>query len=223
MTDFSALPAPRGSPGFRREDDRSRAREAAGPHRPGRGAARVRGRGPPGPRRLLADAVTGRRCRLDPGQSAGHRGREVHRLVRGDPAELWHRPGARMGGLRRRSASAPGRAGGVGAPRRPGRDHGDARPRDQRGLEGVHRRQARRSGVSTSRPPCVDASQQSYDDSLKSYRVGLGTLTDLLAARRELSRARFVELDTKVQLLEASAALAFTHGRHPGRPPAPDR
>jgi outer membrane protein TolC len=42
--------------------------------------------------------------------------------------------------------------------------------------------------------------------------VGLGTLTDLLAARRELSRARFVELDTKVQLLEASAALAFTTG-----------
>jgi outer membrane protein TolC len=38
----------------------------------------------------------------------------------------------------------------------------------------------------------VEASQQSYEDSLKSYRVGLGTLTDLLAARRELSRARFV-------------------------------
>src|SRR5256712_3650298 len=56
----------------------------------------------------------------------------------------------------------------------------------------------------------VEASQQSYEDSLKSYRVGLGTVTDLLAARRELSRARFVELDTKVQLLESSAALAFT-------------
>src|SRR5215831_7570762 len=58
----------------------------------------------------------------------------------------------------------------------------------------------------------VEASQQSYEDSLRSYRVGLGTLTDLLAARRELSRARFVELDTKVQLLESSAALAFTTG-----------
>jgi outer membrane protein TolC len=58
----------------------------------------------------------------------------------------------------------------------------------------------------------VDASQQSYEDSLRSYGVGLGTLTDLLAARRELSRARFVELDTKVQLLAASAALAFTTG-----------
>ena len=58
----------------------------------------------------------------------------------------------------------------------------------------------------------LDASQHSYEDALKSYRVGLGTLTDLLAARRELSRARYVELDTKVQLLDASAALAFTTG-----------
>ena len=61
----------------------------------------------------------------------------------------------------------------------------------------------------------VDASQQSYEDSLRSYQVGLGTLTDLLAARRELSRARFVELDTKVHLLESSAALAFTTGEIP--------
>ena len=68
----------------------------------------------------------------------------------------------------------------------------------------------------------VDASQQSYEDSLKSYRVGLGTLTDLLAARRELSRARFVELDTRVQLLESSAALAFTTGET-GDAPGPDR
>jgi len=61
----------------------------------------------------------------------------------------------------------------------------------------------------------LDASQQSYDDALRSYRVGLGTLTDLLTARRELSRARYVELDTKVQLLDASAALAFTTGDVP--------
>jgi outer membrane protein TolC len=58
----------------------------------------------------------------------------------------------------------------------------------------------------------VEASQQSYEDSLESYRVGLGTLTELLAARRELSRARFADLDTKVRLLEASATLAFTTG-----------
>jgi outer membrane protein len=69
----------------------------------------------------------------------------------------------------------------------------------------------------------LDASQQSYEDSLKSYRVGLGTLTDLLAARRELSRARFVELDTKVQMLESSAALAFTTGEILGTRSEPDR
>jgi outer membrane protein len=69
----------------------------------------------------------------------------------------------------------------------------------------------------------LDASQQSYEDSLKSYRVGLGTLTDLLAARRELSRARFVELDTRVQLLESSAALAFTTGETGDGRSGPDR
>jgi outer membrane protein TolC len=50
----------------------------------------------------------------------------------------------------------------------------------------------------------------------------LGTLIDLLAARRELSRARFVALDTKLKLLEASSALAFATGEpapggQPGR------
>jgi outer membrane protein len=58
----------------------------------------------------------------------------------------------------------------------------------------------------------VDASQKSYEATLESYRRGLGTLIDLLAARRELSRARFVALDTKLQLLEASSALAFATG-----------
>ena len=58
----------------------------------------------------------------------------------------------------------------------------------------------------------VDASQKSYEAILESYRRGLETLINLLAARRELSRARFVELDTKVQLLNASAALAFSTG-----------
>ena len=58
----------------------------------------------------------------------------------------------------------------------------------------------------------VDASLKSYEATLESYRHGLGTLIDLLAARRELSRARFVEVDTRVQLLNASAALAFATG-----------
>jgi outer membrane protein len=58
----------------------------------------------------------------------------------------------------------------------------------------------------------VDASQKSYEATLESYRHGLGTLIDLLASRRELSRARFVEVDTKLQLYNSSAALAFTTG-----------
>ncbi len=58
----------------------------------------------------------------------------------------------------------------------------------------------------------VDASQKSYDSMLASYRQGLTTLTDLLAARRELSRARFVDLDTKLQLFTSSAALAYSTG-----------
>ena len=67
----------------------------------------------------------------------------------------------------------------------------------------------RRLDVATA---LVDASQKSYDAILESYRQGLGTLIDLLAARRELSRARFVELDTRLQLYNASAALAFSTG-----------
>jgi outer membrane protein len=64
----------------------------------------------------------------------------------------------------------------------------------------------------------VDASQKSYESTLESYRRGLETLINLLAARRELSRARFVDLDTKVQLLNASAALAFSTGAPPQGP-----
>ena len=58
----------------------------------------------------------------------------------------------------------------------------------------------------------VDASQKSYDASLEANHRGLGTLTDLLTARRELSHAQFVELDAKLQLLNASSALAFATG-----------
>jgi outer membrane protein TolC len=58
----------------------------------------------------------------------------------------------------------------------------------------------------------VDASQKSFDTTLQSYRNGLSTLIDLLAARRELTHARFIQVDTKLQLLNSSAALAFSTG-----------
>ena len=62
------------------------------------------------------------------------------------------------------------------------------------------------------------ASQNSYDAMLASYRRGLETLLNLLAARRELSRARFVEVDTRLQLLTASVVLAFSTGEPPQEP-----
>ena len=64
----------------------------------------------------------------------------------------------------------------------------------------------------------VTASQTSYDAMLASYQRGLETLLNLLAARRELSRARFVEVDTRLQLLTASVALAFSTGESPQEP-----
>jgi outer membrane protein TolC len=57
----------------------------------------------------------------------------------------------------------------------------------------------------------VKASESSYEATLKSYRLGLGTLVDLLAARRELSRARFQEVDTKVRP-RCVVTLAFSTG-----------
>jgi len=65
----------------------------------------------------------------------------------------------------------------------------------------------------------VDASQKSYDAALESYRQGLGTLIDLLAARRELSHAQFVDVDTRLQLLTAAAALAYSTGAEVRRSP----
>jgi outer membrane protein TolC len=58
----------------------------------------------------------------------------------------------------------------------------------------------------------VDAAQKSYDSQYEAYTVGVGTLVDLLGARRELSRAQFVELDTKVRVLTSVAALAYANG-----------
>ena len=78
-------------------------------------------------------------------------------------------------------------------------------------MEGVHRRAAgfRRLDVANA---LVKASESSYEAILRSYRLGLSTLVDLLASRRELSRARFQEVDTKLTLLDASVTLAFSTG-----------
>jgi outer membrane protein len=66
----------------------------------------------------------------------------------------------------------------------------------------------------------VKASESSYEAVLRSYRLELGTLVDLLAARREISRARFQQVETKLQLLDAAVTLAFSTGEVP---PSPSR
>jgi outer membrane protein TolC len=58
----------------------------------------------------------------------------------------------------------------------------------------------------------LEASQDAYDATLESYRVGLGDVTNLLLAYRDLSRARATLIDTKAELLTASAALAYAGG-----------
>jgi outer membrane protein TolC len=58
----------------------------------------------------------------------------------------------------------------------------------------------------------VNASEKSYAQTFEAYQNGLGTLVDVLAARRELSQARYTQLDTRATLLESAAALAFASG-----------
>jgi len=58
----------------------------------------------------------------------------------------------------------------------------------------------------------VDASEKSYQQTFESYQNGLSSLVDVLTARRELSEARYMQLDTRATLLESTAALAFASG-----------
>jgi outer membrane protein TolC len=58
----------------------------------------------------------------------------------------------------------------------------------------------------------VEASEKSYEQTFEAYRHGLSSLVDVLGARRELSAARYTQLDTRATLLESTAALAFASG-----------
>jgi outer membrane protein TolC len=58
----------------------------------------------------------------------------------------------------------------------------------------------------------VNASEKSYQQTFESYRNGLNSLVDVLTARRELSQARYTQLDTRATLLESTAALAYASG-----------
>jgi outer membrane protein len=57
------------------------------------------------------------------------------------------------------------------------------------------------------------ASQEAYEAALESYRsAGLATVLDLLAAQRDLARARTTEIQSRADLLTTSAALTFAAG-----------
>ena len=59
----------------------------------------------------------------------------------------------------------------------------------------------------------LTASQEAYASTLESYRLaGLATVLDLLAAQRDLARARATEIQSRAELLTTSAALAFAAG-----------
>lgn len=62
----------------------------------------------------------------------------------------------------------------------------------------------------------LSASDDAYGATMESYRQGLGTLIDLLAAQRDLARARTTVVETRAGLLTATAALAFASGAMPG-------
>ena len=57
------------------------------------------------------------------------------------------------------------------------------------------------------------ASQEAYEATLESYRsAGLASLLDLLAAERDLARARTTEIQSRADLLTSPAALTFAAG-----------
>ena len=58
----------------------------------------------------------------------------------------------------------------------------------------------------------VSASEKSYQQTFEAYQNGLSSLVDVLTARRELSQARYTQLDTRATLLQSTAALAYASG-----------
>src|SRR5262245_7737353 len=58
----------------------------------------------------------------------------------------------------------------------------------------------------------LDASQDAYASALTSYTSGLADILDTLAAERDLARARMTMIDSRAELLNSAAALAFAVG-----------
>lgn len=58
----------------------------------------------------------------------------------------------------------------------------------------------------------LDASEDAYEAALESYRSGLADIVELLAAERDLARARSTMIDSRAELLRSSSALAYAAG-----------
>jgi outer membrane protein TolC len=59
----------------------------------------------------------------------------------------------------------------------------------------------------------VAASEEAYAAALESYQAaGLASVLDLLAAQRDLARARYTDIQTRADVLRASAALVYAAG-----------
>ncbi len=59
------------------------------------------------------------------------------------------------------------------------------------------------------------ASQDAYAAALESYKSGIGDFLDVLAAQRDLARARSTDIESRADLLTSAAALAFATGEVP--------
>ena len=58
----------------------------------------------------------------------------------------------------------------------------------------------------------LTASRDAYDSNLEAYRQGLSTIVELLSAGNDLANARYTLIQSKADLLTASAAVAYAAG-----------
>ncbi len=62
----------------------------------------------------------------------------------------------------------------------------------------------------------LDATQDAYDGTLKSYQVGLGDIVELLTAESALADARYTLVLSKAELLITAARIVYAAGATPG-------
>lgn len=58
----------------------------------------------------------------------------------------------------------------------------------------------------------LEASQSAYDSNLRSFKYGLATIVDLLAAERDLADAKYTMIESRADVLISAAAVAYSVG-----------